>query len=74
MSKNYQSHAVFDRNIYWKMNGEDFKLGNLSWKKWQKRDQHSQIVDPLFIDPQAGNFEIQSNSVAKRRNIGRNSF
>lgn len=74
MKKNYQSHAVFDHNIYWKMDGADFKLGNLSWKKWQKRDQYSQIADPLFIDPQAGNFGIQSNSVAKRRNIGRNRF
>ena len=65
MTKNYQDHAVFDRNIYWQQEQSNFKLGNLSWQEWHKRDRHSQIIDPKFIAPEAGNFKLQPGSYLK---------
>ena len=64
MSKDYQSHTVFDNNIYWQLDKSDFKLGNLSWREWQKSDRHSQIIDPLYVAPEIGNFKLQTGSPA----------
>jgi len=74
MKKDYQSNAIFDHNIYWKVDSSQFKLGNLSWQKWQQLDQHSQIIDPLFMEPEVGDFKLQPESIAKKLNIGRQSF
>lgn len=74
MTKNYQSHAVFDRNIYWKVGSSKFKLGNLSWQEWHKADRQSKVIDPLFVDPEAGDFRLQSDSIAQKLNIGRDNF
>ena len=64
MTKDYQAHAVFDSNIYWQLDRTDFKLGNLAWQQWQQGDRFSQVIDPLFVAPQAGNFKLRSNSPA----------
>lgn len=65
LKKDYQSHAVFKDNIYWKIGLSPTSFGGLNWQKWQKRDRHSQIVDPLFVDPQRGDFRLLPNSPAK---------
>jgi hypothetical protein len=65
----YQSHLVFQDNIYWKQQKSGFLLGNLTWQQWQKSDRHSLITDPLFIDPQKNNFQLQSNSPALKLGI-----
>ncbi len=64
LESDYQSNVVFEHNIYWKMDEPDLLLNDLSWRKWQQRDRHSLIADPLFIAPQAGNFKLQPNSPA----------
>ncbi|MGL5942229.1 MAG: right-handed parallel beta-helix repeat-containing protein [Waterburya sp.] len=63
-NEKYQSHAVFNHNIYWKQQQSDFSLGNLTWQQWQQRDRHSLITDPLFIAPQKDNFQLQPDSPA----------
>jgi hypothetical protein len=65
-NEKYQSHVVFNHNIYWKQQQSDFPLGNLTWQQWQKRDRHSLITDPLFIAPQEDNFQLQPNSPAMK--------
>ncbi|MGL5074664.1 MAG: right-handed parallel beta-helix repeat-containing protein, partial [Waterburya sp.] len=63
-NEKYQSHVVFNHNIYWKQQPSDFSLGNLTWQQWQQRDRHSLITDPLFIAPQENNFQLQPDSPA----------
>jgi hypothetical protein len=41
--------------------------GNLTWDQWQKdrgQDQHSLIADPLFENPQQGDFRLKPDSPA----------
>ncbi len=62
LKEDYQSNAVFENNIYWKVDGAEVEFGGLNWQEWQKSDRLSQLVDPLFIAPRQGNFKLQSNS------------
>ena len=64
LNKDYQSHAVFQRNIYWQTDKSSFLFGNLSWQEWQKSDRYSLITDPLFVAPQQDNFKLQPDSPA----------
>ena len=75
LSKNekYQAMAVFDRNIYWQTNQPNPTFGNLSWREWQEHDRYSRFVDPLFIDPQEGNFQLQANSPVNNWQVKLNS-
>jgi hypothetical protein len=59
----------FDDNLYFHAGGggsSDIKFGNLSLAEWRKRgqDTHSLVADPLFVDPQNGNFALRSGSPA----------
>ncbi len=65
-----RSQAVFEDNIYWKVGQPDFLIAYVSWQEWQKGDRHSQVVDPLFVAPQKGNFALQPNSPAWKLGIG----
>jgi hypothetical protein len=64
-----RSQAVFEDNIYWKVGQPDFLIAYVSWQEWQKGDRHSQVVDPLFVAPQKGNFALQPNSPAWKLGI-----
>jgi hypothetical protein len=60
-----RNNVDFDNNIYWKRNGGILTL-NESFKAWQAagKDQHSRIVDPLFVDPDNGDFRFRAESPA----------
>jgi hypothetical protein len=62
--------VVFDYNTYWHVGGEDFKFDKLSWDQWRKAgmDEHSQIRDPGFVDPQHADFHLKS--VAEKDLLG----
>ena len=49
-------------------NGSPIKFpGDVTWEQWQKdrgQDQHSLIADPLFENPQQGDFRLKPNSPA----------
>lgn len=65
--EDYQSHAVFQGNIYWKTDQTDqaqFLFGDLSWQQWQKVDRDSLIIDPQFVAPEEDNFQLQPDSPA----------
>ena len=55
--------AVFDQNLYWPMNGE-FIADSMTFEHWKRRgnDVHSKIADPLFVDPQSGDFSLKIGS------------
>jgi len=62
--------AVFERNIYWKVNQPDFLIAYIPWSQWHANDPHSQVVDPLFINPDRGDFRLQPHSPAYQLGFG----
>lgn len=62
VQENAQSHAVFQHNVYWRVDQPNLYLGGLAWTEWQQQDPHSRAVDPLFVAPQKGNFRLKPNS------------
>lgn len=56
-----------DKNLYWKIGGEVDFLGK-SLKEWNRSnyDTHSHIEDPLFRDPQNGDFGIKNKNPIKK--------
>jgi hypothetical protein len=59
---------VMDYNLYYDASGKPVKFTNLSFEEWKKKglDQHSIIADPLFVDPEHGDFTLKPNSPAFR--------
>jgi parallel beta-helix repeat protein len=57
---------IFDRNLYWRVGDAQIDFDRLSWQQWQQQgmDLNSQIADPLFIEPQRGDFRLKPNSPA----------
>jgi parallel beta-helix repeat protein len=57
---------IFDRNIYWQQGNHQIKFDQLSWQNWRKQgmDLHSEIIDPLFVNPSQGDFRLKTNSPA----------
>ena len=56
-----------DFNLYWRAGGE-VRFGDLTWDQWRAkgRDQHSLIADPLFEDPDKGDFRLGPDSPAAK--------
>jgi hypothetical protein len=59
-------NLTFDSNLYFNPDPQQIRFGNLSFADWQKRglDTHSIVADPLFVDPDHGNFTLQPGSPA----------
>jgi parallel beta-helix repeat protein len=59
-------HFVSNRNLYWYQSDRPIRFGGLSWQQWQRRgrDTNSVVADPLFVDPERGDFRLQPNSPA----------
>ena len=57
-----------DHNLYWHAGGAEVRFGNLTWEQWRAkgRDEHSLLADPLFRDPERGDFRLKSGSPASR--------
>jgi len=58
----------FEDNIYFCLDGKPIRFGNWSFEEWQKRgqDTHSLIANPLFVDPEHGDFRLQPDSPAAK--------
>jgi hypothetical protein len=58
-----------DHNLYFRADGQPVEFGNLSFEEWQARrgqDRESIVADPLFVDPEAGDFRLRPGSPALR--------
>ncbi|MCS6918546.1 MAG: right-handed parallel beta-helix repeat-containing protein [Fimbriimonadales bacterium] len=57
----------FDYNLYWREGGGELRFGEDSFPAWQAKgqDTHSRIADPLFQNPEAGDFRLKPNSPAR---------
>ena len=58
----------FDYNLYYQAGGQPIQFGKESLAEWQKRGQdvHSLVADPLFVDPEHGDFTLMSGSPATK--------
>ena len=58
----------YDYNLYWNVNSPDEVnvTGEKSMEAWQAEgyDQHSMVAEPLFIDPENGDYRVKDNSPA----------
>ncbi len=56
----------FDYNLYFRAVSAPVNFGKWSFEEWQSRGQdiHSLIADPLFAEPEAGNFSLLPGSPA----------
>ena len=60
-----------DRNLYWRTDGKPIDFAGMSLEAWQKKGQdlHSVLADPMFFDPEHGDFRLKSNSPALKLNF-----
>ena len=58
----------FDWNLYFNptKTRDEVKWAGGTWAEWQKRgkDRHSQYADPLFVNPEQGDFTLRPDSPA----------
>jgi len=61
---NYQT--VSDYNLYWDMSGGPIKFLTHSFEEWKAKglDRNSLLADPLFVDPEKGDFRLKPESPA----------
>jgi len=76
LSPDFTRWAGSDNNVFWSRagaavaNSPSFP-GKLSFAQWKQQkntslppDQHSQVADPLFVDPSKGDYSLQPKSPA----------
>ena len=58
--------CAFDRNLYWITSGGPVVFGDKTFAQWQAvgHDKDSLIADPLFVDPEKGDFRLKPGSPA----------
>jgi len=58
--------VVQDYNLYFDARGEPVKFLKYSFEEWKAKglDQHSLLADPLFADPENGDFTLRPESPA----------
>ena len=59
-------NTVQDWNLYWEPSGQPLRFLKYSFEEWKGKglDRSSLIADPLFTDPEAGNFSLAAGSPA----------
>lgn len=55
-----------DYNLYWNAAGQPVRFGADTFDKWQARgkDVHGMVADPLFVNPEKGDFRLKAGSPA----------
>ncbi|HEV2293429.1 MAG TPA: right-handed parallel beta-helix repeat-containing protein [Tepidisphaeraceae bacterium] len=62
---------TFDRNLYGPINEADFRAAGMTWEQWRGlgMDVNSTIADPMFVDPQIGDFTTKPGSPVERMGL-----
>lgn len=62
------SQVKLNHNLYWRTDGAPFDFAGQTLADWQAtgQDEGSVIADPLFVDPERGDFHLQPGSPAAR--------
>lgn len=57
---------ILDYNLYYDASGKPVKFLSYRFEEWKEKglDQHSIIADPLFVDPENGDFTLKPESPA----------
>jgi len=60
--------CAFDDNLYWNASGRPDLFGDKTLAQWQAtgQDKNSITADPLFMDPEKGDFRLRPGSPAAR--------
>ena len=55
---------LFRRNLWWDASGAPVRFGNLTHAQWQAQgqDEGGLVADPLFVDPEQGDFHLRPGS------------
>jgi len=58
--------CAFDDNLYWSVSGLPVHFGKLNLGQWQAlgQDRKSIVADPLFVNPEKGDFRLKPASPA----------
>ena len=61
-------NCILDNNLYWNAAGLPVKFKELSFAQWQAsgQDVHSIIADPMFENPEKGDFRLKPGSPAEK--------
>jgi parallel beta-helix repeat protein len=60
--------CAFDDNLYWNTNGAPPQFGDQSLAQWRElgHDKACLLADPLFVDPDKGDFQLRPGSPVER--------
>jgi hypothetical protein len=60
--------CAFDQNLYWNGSGTKVLFGRKTFGEWQAagQDKEGLVADPLFVDPDNGDFKLRPGSPAAR--------
>ncbi|MDE6499335.1 MAG: right-handed parallel beta-helix repeat-containing protein, partial [Rikenella sp.] len=63
-----RANIAMDRNDYWDLRADTMlRFDGLSFREWRRiKDSHSIVADPMFRDPEAGDFGFRSLKTARR--------
>jgi hypothetical protein len=58
--------CAFDLNLYWNTSGKPVTFGNKSLDEWRAigHDRKGLVADPMFVDPEKGDFRLRPGSPA----------
>lgn len=58
--------TLMDYNLYWDTREKEIRFAGLDFRGWQSQglDKNSLIADPLFSDPDSGDFTLDPKSPA----------
>jgi hypothetical protein len=59
---------LLDHNLYWRTDSKPIEFAGMPLEKWKAKgqDQHSVIADPLFENPEKGDFRAKTGSPASQ--------